>query len=642
MMNAISFELYYLAPMLIIGIAIIILLLMLLLLRVTTKTCALFAVGSLFLALIGTVILGYQLHSGALKQSAGLENHLIISAPAIVNNTESNKTPAPTPAEVGSILQSSAEVATTPEVTAETASTAEPASTQPTTPEVSTSADAAPMATSDEPQHSAAVPEPIHPNEVIPAPEIPQNLQPTADSVELLSDDDLNTDIVVKNATGRVWQATYVTALFTYDGYGLLYTGLILMISIIVASFAYSWFKCNFANQGVFYLIMLFSTLGGVILAYSSHLISLFIGVELLSTPLIGLIGFQYSQKNSIEAVIKYMVLSAVAMAFLLMGIAFYYAATGELTFSGLSFQLSTQPELSSLLLTGVCLMLIGIGFKLSLVPFQLWLPDVFQGAPTAVSLFLSTVGKMAIFCAIARLFLLAPIVNNQTIQLILIIMAFCSILVGNFFALMQENIKRLIAYTSIANFGYLFVALIAVQYQVLALETIGVYLIGYILSNICVFGVISMESSSLQNRDKEMVMDLRGLFWRKPIMALAMGIGLLSLAGMPLTIGFIGRFSLLLLGITAQLWWLIAAIVIGSVLGLYIYTRLIINLYLRSDKADISLSDSEQQTTATPNIRAMKRNDIIVIISALLILFCGIYPQPLFILVSSARYLIP
>ncbi|MCO6524973.1 MAG: NADH-quinone oxidoreductase subunit N, partial [Candidatus Schmidhempelia sp.] len=323
-------------------------------------------------------------------------------------------------------------------------------------------------------------------------------------------------------------------------------------------------------------------------------------------------------------------------------GIAYYYAATGDLTFSGLSFKLSTQSAPNALLLTGICLIMVGIGFKLSLFPFQLWLPDVFQGAPTAISLFLSTVGKMTVFCAIARLFLLAPIVNNQKIQLILIIMAFSSIVIGNLFALMQINIKRLFAYASIANFGYLFIALIAVQYQVLALETIGVYLIGYLLSNICVLGVISTESSSIQNHDKETVNDLRGLFWRKPIIAICMAIGLLSLAGIPLTIGFIGRFSLLLLSVTAELWLLVGIIVVGSVFGLYFYLRIIINLYLREDKADISLTPNEQTNSAEFNWKAITINDVIIVFSALLILFCGIYPQLLFTLVSSARCLIP
>ena len=446
------------------------------------------------------------------------------------------------------------------------------------------------------------------------------------------SDTDQQTD-----PSMEYWKARQITALFTCDGYGLLYTSLVLIIAIIVSCLAYRWFVQEHLSNSLFYVILLFMTLGGITLVYASHLIAFFIGIELLSIPFVGLIGYQYIQTHSLEAAVKYMILSAVASAFLLMGIAFYYATTGELTFSGLSYQLSTMSYPSNLLLMGVCLILVGVGFKLSLVPFQLWLPDVYQGAPTVVALLLSTVGKVALFCAIARLFLLAPIVNNETIRMILVIMAFLSILWGNLVALMQTSLKRLLAYSSIAHFGYLLIALISVQYQVLALETIGVYLIGYILANICILGVISLESHSNELQDHENEVDLSGLFWRRPILALTMGMGLLSLAGVPLTAGFVGRFLLVLLGVTAELWWLIAAVVIGSALGLYFYARLIINLYIRPTYRDDQLINNPVIKLKWQDI---KISELMIAFSALLILICGIYPKWLFNLVSMAQYL--
>ncbi|MFQ1012896.1 NADH-quinone oxidoreductase subunit NuoN [Gilliamella apicola] len=446
------------------------------------------------------------------------------------------------------------------------------------------------------------------------------------------SDTDQQTD-----PSMEYWKARQITALFTCDGYGLLYTSLVLIIAIIVSCLAYRWFVQEHLSNSLFYVILLFMTLGGITLVYASHLIAFFIGIELLSIPFVGLIGYQYIQTHALEAAVKYMILSAVASAFLLMGIAFYYATTGELTFSGLSYQLSTMSYPSNLLLMGVCLILVGVGFKLSLVPFQLWLPDVYQGAPTVVALLLSTVGKVALFCAIARLFLLAPIVNNETIRMILVIMAFLSILWGNLVALMQTSLKRLLAYSSIAHFGYLLIALISVQYQVLALETIGVYLIGYILANICILGVISLESHSNELQDHENEVDLSGLFWRRPILALTMGMGLLSLAGVPLTAGFVGRFLLVLLGVTAELWWLIAAVVIGSALGLYFYARLIINLYIRPTYRDDQLLNNPVIKLKWQDI---KISELMIAFSALLILICGIYPKWLFNLVSMAQYL--
>lgn len=438
----------------------------------------------------------------------------------------------------------------------------------------------------------------------------------------------------------KSWQASYVTILFTGDGYGTLYTSLILFLSILVSTLAFQWFKNEKNNHSLFYLIILFSALGATTLIYSSHLVSFFVSVEMLSLAIVGLIGYQYTQKYSLEAAIKYLVLSVISSTFLLLGIAFYYAATGELTFSGLSFQLSTIAVPSPLLLLGVCLMLVGIGFKLSFVPFQLWLPDVYQGAPASICLLLTTVGKVAIFCAVARLFLLAPIVNNETIRIIMILMSFCSIIWGNIFSITQHNIKRLLAYSSITHFGYLLIALIAVQYQVLALETIGVYLIGYILANICVLGVISLESHSNDIQDQENDIDLCGLFWRRPIITLAMGVGLLSLAGIPLTVGFIGRFSLILLGVTAELWWLVGLMVIGSAFSLYFYLRLVINLYLKP--IETAETENLMLSTTAFKVKRISINEVFIVISALLILLCGIYPKWLFSLVSIAQYLMP
>lgn len=566
-----------LLPIFILSFAIIILLIALFIFKINTKICAALTISGLIFALACSGILGYKISFNTQVISDISSDNMEISVSSLPEDTDKTSTTEQTVA----------------------------IATVPTEQEISTS-------------ESAEVTESVaESNDMVgPLPLIDNSPQETANNE---------------------WRARHVTALFTCDGYGLLYTCLILIISIVVSSLAYRWFVQEQINHGLFYLILLFMALGGVTLVYASHLMSFFLGIELLSIPFIGLIGYQYIQTHALEAAIKYMILSAIASSFLLMGIAFYYATTGELTFSGLSYQLSTMTYPSTLLLIGICLMLVGIGFKLSLVPFQLWLPDVYQGAPTVVSLLLSTVGKVAVFCAIARLFLLAPIVNNETIRVILVIMAFCSILLGNLSALMQSSLKRLLAYSSIAHFGYLLLALIAVQYQVLALETIGVYLIGYIFANICVLGVISLESHSNELQDHEKDIDLSGLFWRRPVLALAMGAGLLSLAGAPLTAGFVGRFLLVLLGVTAELWWLIAAVVIGSTIGLYFYSRLILNLYIKPINRD---DFSSNNSIIKLKWQDIKVSELFIIIAALLTIVCGVYPKWLFNLVSMAQYL--
>ena len=634
-----------LSPIFVISLTIIVLLILLIFLKINTKTCALITICGLGCALACAVIIGYNISSrtqmitNISNDNMQISDNSDASSQDAVSPSEETIAVEAVPTETGN---SANENSVNPQVDTKTESNNTEINTNSG---VNTNSEAGTNINVETNTNSATQTN----NEANANTETATNtITNTNIEASTTAGSNTNTDTATvdnnKSDTNQqtdpsmeYWKARQITALFTCDGYGLLYTSLVLIIAIIVSCLAYRWFVQEHLSNSLFYVILLFMTLGGITLVYASHLIAFFIGIELLSIPFVGLIGYQYIQTHALEAAVKYMILSAVASAFLLMGIAFYYATTGELTFSGLSYQLSTMSYPSNLLLMGVCLILVGVGFKLSLVPFQLWLPDVYQGAPTVVALLLSTVGKVALFCAIARLFLLAPIVNNETIRMILVIMSFLSILWGNLVALMQTSLKRLLAYSSIAHFGYLLIALISVQYQVLALETIGVYLIGYILANVCILGVISLESHSNELQDHENEVDLSGLFWRRPILALTMGMGLLSLAGVPLTAGFVGRFLLVLLGVTAELWWLIAAVVIGSALGLYFYARLIINLYIRPTYRDDQLINNPVIKLKWQDI---KISELMIAFSALLILICGIYPKWLFNLVSMAQYL--
>lgn len=602
-----------LSPIFILSAAIIILLFLLFYFKLDAKKCMIFTLSSLFLTLIVSAFIGYQISINAKTITDINNDNMQVMA------TESAATKGK-PAQEGQLEQKKIDTAST-----DNSSLVKKNINNAVAEKVNANNNVTIEAEINEAIKNSN-------NE-----SSGENLSDTITTDNQSNDNKIVNSEKANDGESGDLQASYITSLFTSDGYGLLYISLILIISIVVSCFVYEWFKQEITHHGLFYIILLFTTLGGVTLVYASHLLSLFVGIELLSISFVGLIGYQYMQTHSLEAAIKYMVLSSVASAFLLMGIAFYYAATGELTFSGLSYKFSTQAYPSTLLSMGACLMLIGIGFKVSLVPFQLWLPDVYQGTPTSVLLMFSTVGKVAVFCAIAKLFLFAPIVNNDTLHAILVMMSFFSILWGNFLALRQKNIKRLLAYSSIAEFGYLMTALIAVQYQVLALETIGVYLIGYMLANISLLGGISLESHSNEQQDHETDIDLCGLFWRRPLLAISMTISLLSLAGVPLTAGFIARFLLVLLGVTAELWWIIIAIVIGSALGLYFYAKLIIQLYTR-------LSNKEEQViiakTSEMKLSNINASEMIIVGAAFLTLLCGIYPKWVFNLVSMAQYL--
>ncbi|SFN31268.1 NADH-quinone oxidoreductase subunit N [Izhakiella capsodis] len=420
-----------------------------------------------------------------------------------------------------------------------------------------------------------------------------------------------------------------VTPLLRIDGYSMLYSGLVLLASLATCTFAYPWLAGFPDNKEEFYLLVLIAALGGLLLASANHLASLFLGIELISLPLFGLTGYAFQLKRSLEASIKYTILSAAASSFLLFGIALIYANSGNLGFATLGHSLNDGMISQPLLLIGVGMMIVGLGFKLSLVPFHLWTPDVYQGAPAPVATFLATASKIAIFSVVMRLLLYAPVTDNESVRLVLAIIAFASILFGNIMAISQRNIKRLLGFSSIAHMGYLLVALIAVQSHQLPLETVGVYLAGYLFSSLGSFGVISLMSSPYRGPDAESLHSYRGLFWHRPVLAAVMTVMMLSLAGIPITLGFIGKFYVLAVGVSAHLWWLTGAVVVGSAIGLYYYLRVTVSLYL---------SPPELLHRDTSANWAFTAGGIVVLISAILVLALGVYPQPLITLVQMAQ----
>ena len=419
-----------------------------------------------------------------------------------------------------------------------------------------------------------------------------------------------------------------VTPLIRVDGYSMLYTGLVLLASLATCTFAYPWLEGYKDNKEEFYLLVLIAALGGILLAGANHLASLFLGIELISLPLFGLVGYAFRQKRSLEASIKYTILSAAASSFLLFGMALVYANSGNLSFLALGKSLADNALHEPLLLAGLGLMIVGLGFKLSLVPFHLWTPDVYQGAPAPVSTFLATASKIAIFGVVMRLFLYMPVGDSEAVRVVLGLIAFASIIFGNLMALSQTNIKRLLGYSSISHLGYLLVALIALQSGEMSMEAVGVYLAGYLFSSLGAFGVVSLMSSQYRGPDADSLFSYRGLFWHRPILSAVMTVMMLSLAGIPMTLGFIGKFYVLAVGVHAHLWWLVAAVVIGSAIGLYYYLRVAVSLYL---------SAPEQLNRDAPSNWQYSAGGIVVLISALLVLVLGVWPQPLISIVQLA-----
>ncbi|AIN47288.1 NADH-quinone oxidoreductase subunit NuoN [Candidatus Palibaumannia cicadellinicola] len=429
-------------------------------------------------------------------------------------------------------------------------------------------------------------------------------------------------------AHSRNSDVTDFTQLIRVDSFSIFYIGIILIASLATTILAYTWLTGYEGKRDEFYMLVLIATIGGIILACANHLTALFLGIELISLPLFGMIGYAYCTKQSLEASIKYTLLSSVTSSFLLFGVALVYAATGQLSFIGIGQSLNDAMLYNPILLAGLGMMIVGIGFKLSLVPFHLWTPDVYQGAPAPVSTFLATVSKIAIFASVMRLLCYAPLINNNKIQLVLAIIAFCSMLFGNLMALSQSNIKRVLGCSSIAHLGYVLVSFLAMPHT-LVLETVGVYLVGYLFANLGAFGVVSIMSSPYRGQDTDLLSSYRGLFWHQPVLSAVMTVMMLSLAGIPITLGFIGKFYVIALTVNSQLWWLTSGVIVSSAIGLFFYLRIMVNLYL-----DIPKNIRRN----TPSHWVLTGSGMIVLTSSLLVLFFGLYPQPLINIVQWAQ----
>ncbi|UQG60726.1 NADH-quinone oxidoreductase subunit NuoN [Marinobacter sp. M3C] len=419
-------------------------------------------------------------------------------------------------------------------------------------------------------------------------------------------------------AQAFAWQVIPLhTLLLEFDGLALLAGLLILASTLACAILSHAYLESFHERREEFYVLLLCAAAGGMVLAASRHLASLFIGLELLSMPLYGMLAYAFHEQRSLEAGIKYLILSAAASAFLLFGMALLYAQTGELRIDVLMAGLNQSEGVWGL--AGIGLMLVGLGFKLSVVPFHLWTPDVYEGGPGPATTFLATASKVAVFALLMRLMLSTPVLQSEWLRAVLTVLALASMLVGNLLALTQSNLKRILGYSSIAHFGYLLTVLVVADG--LAAETGGVYLITYVLSTLAAFGVVILVSNTAGGEDAAALHYYRGLFWRRPYLTAVLTVAMLSLAGIPATVGFIGKFYLIALGVESQRWWLVGGILLGSAIGLYYYLRVTITLFM-----------------AQPGMRRRDASDdwgvraggLVVLGVAGLVILLGIYPTPM------------
>lgn len=408
-----------------------------------------------------------------------------------------------------------------------------------------------------------------------------------------------------------------VTILLQVDSWSLFFSALILFAALVTLVLSRQSFSPEGERKEEYYLLLVLSVLGAVVLIQSSHMVTLLLGMELMGVALYAMIAFPEKGLLPLEAAIKYLVLSACASVILLFGFALLYAATGQLSYAGLGEQ-ATIAYLSNplLVMAGTAMVISGIAFKLSVVPFHMWTPDVYQGAPTPVTGFLATVSKGAVFVALTRLYMDAQLYQYPPLITALSIVAIASMLIGNLLALRQEDIKRLLAYSSIAHFGYLLVVLIALTGSGMASDAVTFYLAAYILTSLAAFTVIARVAG--EDPKKTQLGAFEGLFWRDRIQATALTVAMLSFAGIPLTAGFMAKFYVISLSIQGSYWFLLSALIIGSAIAIYYYLRIIFSM----SKASVGdgIVDGQKQDYSA-NLTALLLTAMILIL--------GSWPQP-------------
>jgi NADH-quinone oxidoreductase subunit N len=413
-----------------------------------------------------------------------------------------------------------------------------------------------------------------------------------------------------------------VTPLFIIDGTVLFYSGLVLGSALIAAILSYAYLKERHGPREEYYLLLLTATLGAAVLPASTQFASFFLGLETLSISLLGLIAYASPRGAGAKAGIKYLILGGASSAFLLFGMALIYADLGTMSFAriGELAQARHAPDLYRLV--GVAMILTGVGFKLSLVPFHMWTPDIYEAAPAPVTGFIAVVSKIAVFAVILRYFALAEGQSDTSLRAGLAAIAILSMLAGNLLALLQNNLKRLLAYSSIAHLGYLLVAFLAAG--TLGLDGAAYYLAAYAVTNLGAFGIIGLLSTPGSGREADRIEDYRGLFRTRPFLAGSLALFLLSLAGIPPTMGFIGKFYLIVSGVGAGLFWPVAALVIGSVIGLYYYLRVLVVMAMPAEP-----------TAVTSATMPLFGNAVIAALLVLLLAF-GAYPAPAIALIKT------
>jgi NADH-quinone oxidoreductase subunit N len=416
---------------------------------------------------------------------------------------------------------------------------------------------------------------------------------------------------------------TGFTSMVVLDGFSTFVNGLLLVSGLFGVALAYGYLKRMGLERGEYYTLLLFSIGGMMLMAQAGDLLIVFLALEMLSIPLYVLSAFARPQSNSEEAGLKYLLLGAFSTGFVVYGIALVFGATGTTGLSAIVKAAAAHTANPLLLMVGAALILVGLGFKVAAVPFHMWTPDVYQGAPSAVTAFMAAGAKIAGFAALLRVFALAFPSLSADMTPILAVVSALTMIVGNVVAISQTNIKRLLAYSSIAHAGYIMMAFVPYGQKDVVATSVAAglfYLVAYAITNFGAWAVvIALEKAEGKGLE---ISDYAGLGRKYPALAAAMAIFLLSLTGVPPTLGFLGKFYLFRAAVQGQFYLLAIIGVITTLISAYYYLRVVVTIYMR---------EGEPETTREPWL------NITWAVAAVLTVIVSLVPQFLFAWASDA-----
>ena len=396
--------------------------------------------------------------------------------------------------------------------------------------------------------------------------------------------------------------------------------GIICLLTILI-SIGYT--RQQGIGTGEYYVLVLFSTVGMMLMAAGTNLLTIFLGLETMSISIYVLAGIKRTDPRSVESAMKYFILGAFATGFFLYGVALVYGATGSFNLKEIASFLSASGSAgrTPLVIIGIGLLTIGFGFKVATVPFHMWTPDVYEGAPTSITAFMATGIKAAAFAGLVRVFYSALGVFQPDWIAIMWLLSVATMTVGNIVAISQSNIKRMLAYSSIAHAGYILVAFTAGNE--LGTSSILYYLLAYAFMNIGAFAIVILLGR--KGEENTLISDYAGIGFKYPLLAASMTIFMLSMAGIPPLAGFMGKFYIFSAAVKAKFYWLAIIGVLNSALSVYYYLRVTVVMYFREAERDMT------------GLAFSPAGVIGVIIAVAGVLYLGIFPSSVLALARAS-----